>query len=403
MKLIVHSGADRIGASCLEIASEKTRLIFDCGWPLAAEGDPVPPPVPGLFAEGSPPEALLLSHAHADHTGFLDQIRPRVPVYATALTSKTMQVGSLYARGVSIPRRVFREVPVPASWRESVTPILLGDLRVTAYPVDHSSPGAVGYLVEHGSERLFYTGDLRFHGWKNGMRRRIVGDLAGTLDLLITEGTNVGRPSRALKSEHAVMERACALMRGHPSLVMAAYSPQNIDRFVSFFKAALRSYRTFVCDVYQAAVLQQLNLPSLPKPSRDGLRVFLPPHRRKIPAYEDRLGDAIISLEEILATPQRFLMLTRPSMMLDIANQLPIGTRLLYGMWSGYRQTGAWRRVEQMLAACGGEVHECHASGHALEEDLFAFIQELAPRAVWPVHTTAAETFRLRLTNSRLA
>lgn len=399
MKVIVHSGANQIGAACLEIASEKTRLIFDCGWPLTNGAAGTPPPVPGLFAAGAPPEALLLSHAHPDHTGFLEQMRARVPVYATGATSRIMKVGSLYARGVSIPRGLFREVPVPGSWREPVRSLTLGDLHITAYPVDHSAPGAVGYLVQHGGERIFYTGDLRFHGWKNGMRRRIVKDLSGTLDLLIAEGTNVGRPRAELHSEEAVMKRAIEVMRASASLIAVTCSPQNIDRFVSFYKAARRTQRIFVCDAYQAAVLYQLNLPSLPKPAREALRVYLPGRRRKIRAYEDRLGEAVICLEEIIATPARFAMLTRPSMLAEIGDRLPGGTQLLYGMWSGYREQPEWKSAAQRLVAQGGWLHECHASGHAFEEDLFAFIRELAPRRVQPVHTTTAETFRLRLDN----
>ena len=141
-----------------------------------------------------------------------------------------------------------------------------------------------------------------------------------------------------LESEEAVMDRAVALIRESPSLVMAAYSPQNLDRFVSYYKAALKAGRTFICDHYQAAVLYQLNSPRLPKPSRDKLPIYLPQERKRLAAYENRFQDAEISLRGILAAPDRFVMLTRPSMILnDFSRCLPQKTRLLYGMWSGYR------------------------------------------------------------------
>src|ERR1700735_1615078 len=113
MKVIVHGGANQIGGSCIEIASAKTRIILDCGWPLenALDLPPgiaapkalvasclegtfqlSPPPVPGLFAPGKPPNAVLLSHAHPDHTGFIDVMDARVLVYATIETSKIMKV-----------------------------------------------------------------------------------------------------------------------------------------------------------------------------------------------------------------------------------------------------------------------------------------------------------------------
>ena len=270
---------------------------------------------------------------------------------------------------------------------------LLGDLRVTAYPVDHSSPGAVGYLVEHAGKRIFYTGDLRFHGRKSGMHERILKDLRGNLDLLITEGTNVGRDQSGLPSEEEVENRAVELCRG-ASLMMVAYSPQNLDRFVSFFRAAVRAGRTFVCDHYQAAVLQQLNNTKLPKPG-DELRVYLPRVRASLVAYESQLGDSTISLDVILATPARFMMLVRKNILEnDLLGKLPRGSRLLYGMWPGYRGKPDGQTTELMLTASGCELIECHASGHARESDLVQFILDLRPKRVVPVHTERPESFK---------
>jgi ribonuclease J len=398
MRILVHGGANQIGKSCIEIASATTRIILDCGWPLEDEADLTPPPVSGLFAPGEPPDAILLSHAHPDHTGFIQQIAAKVPIYATADTSKIMKVGSIYVPdAVQLPQDCFQEVFVPCSWRERVHPFNVGDLRITAYPVDHSSPGAVGYLVENAGQRIFYTGDLRFHGRKPGMHKRILKDLSGKLDLLITEGTNVGRKQSGLKSEEEVEDRAVTLSRECQSLVLVAYSPQNIDRFVSYYRAAVRAERTFVCDHYQAAVLYQLHKTTLPKPSRDELRVYLPIKRKTVKAYEDRFGDSIITLDEILAAPERFMMLVRPSMILnDLSGRLPPETILLYGMWSGYRTKPEWQETEVMIASSGGEVIECHASGHAHGGDLFGFIDELRPERIRPVHTESTIAFHQR-------
>ncbi len=393
LRVIVHRGTNEIGSSCIEVASASTRIILDCGWPLGGGDESEPPTVPGLFAPGSKPAAVLLSHAHPDHTGFIGKIPGGVPIYATVDTSKIMKVGSIYARGVELPRDQFEGVNVPRSWRDPVRHFPIGDLQITAYPVDHSSPGAVGYLVEHAGKRIFYTGDLRFHGRKSGMHERILKDLRSNLDLLITEGTNVGREQSGLGSEKEVENRAVELSR-EASLMMVAYSPQNLDRFVSFFRAAVRAGKTFVCDHYQAAVLQQLNNPKLPKPG-DELRVYLPRIRASLVAYESRLGDSTISLDAILATPERFMMLVRKNILEnDLSGKLPRGSRLLYGMWSGYRADPKWQKTEQMLAAAGCELIACHASGHAHESDLLQFILDLRPRRVVPVHTERLESFK---------
>ena len=123
MKLIVHRGTKEVGGTCIEISTERTRLILDVGLPLfdkdrkpfdssqlrrmskdelLAKG--VLPSVPGLFIDGAPPDAILLSHAHLDHTGLLGFTQPTIPVYATSGTSKMMLAGRMFAMQVGIPR-----------------------------------------------------------------------------------------------------------------------------------------------------------------------------------------------------------------------------------------------------------------------------------------------------------
>lgn len=396
MKIIVHGGGAQIGGTCIEVAAGKTRLILDCGWPLENDDNPTPPAVPGLFAPGTRPDAVLLTHAHPDHTGFITEMPPDVPIHATVGTSKMMLAGSLYAKGIELPRERFCPVPVPKP-RESSRSFPIGDLNVTAYPVDHSAYDAVAYLVEHGGKRVLYTGDLRFHGRKPGMAQRIVREVRGKLDLLITEGTNVGRADTGLRSEVEVETRALEVAQSSTSLVLVAFSPQNIDRFVSFYRAAIKSGRTFVGDHYLAAVLHLLSLPSLPTLS--DLRFYLPERRTRIVKLERLVPDPI-TRDEILANPQRYVMLTRPSMLRDFSGALPPESRLLYGMWKGYRERAEWVEAEKVIAASAGEVIPCHASGHAHPDELFSFIAAIDSVRLLPVHTTAHDEFMLRFPNS---
>ena len=59
-------------------------------------------------------------------------------------------------------------------------------------------------------------------------------------------------------------------------LVLAYFSAQNIDRFVTFFRASKRAGRTFIADLYLAHILDALGRKSLPSPRGDDLRIFLP-------------------------------------------------------------------------------------------------------------------------------
>ena len=320
----------------------------------------------------------------------------QVPIYATVETSKMMLLGSVYAGGVKLPPHRFKRVPVPAGDKDC-TPMQIGDLKVTAYPVDHSAFGAVAYLIELGGKRLFYTGDLRFHGRHSGMRERIVRDLRGKLDAMVIEGTNLGRDASGLASEKAVETRAAEECLATSSLAMAAFSPQHLDRFVSFFRAAQASRRTFVCDHYMAATLYMMNLPELPKPSARGpLSVYFPSRRNRIEKLERRFRSAAVTLDEIGAAPQQFIMLARPSLIEDFGGVLPSRTLLLYAMWAGYRQKPEWQAAEALIAKAGGKIIDCHASGHAHPEDLFKFVEDLQPKRIAPVHTVSPQSYAER-------
>ncbi|MFT3829208.1 MAG: MBL fold metallo-hydrolase [Opitutaceae bacterium] len=357
LRVIVHRGARQIGGSCIEVSSGPTRIILDAGLPLAADlgRGPLIPPVAGLFGSaGQPVDGLFLSHAHADHSGLIAASRTDVPVWMTAGTSKMMLAGGVFALQPEVPR-LRRRTLVPGK------PTCVGNLTVTALPVDHSVYDAMAFLVENGQERLLYTGDLRFHGRKPGMARQLVAAAtAAPLDILVIEGTRLGgRSSEPNLSEAELEQQITADLRKTTGAALAMYSPLNVDRFVTFLKAARAAGRTFVIDPYQSFVLHLIGRQTrLRRPgAHAGLRVMVPPRfaagragRRLGHAdWARRLGDGAIDAAEILQAPEKFVVLYRQSMQPWLfKGGLPHGATVFFSYWPGYLEEP---RLQSLVAA----------------------------------------------------
>lgn len=392
LRVIVHRGSRQIGGSCIEIATERHRVLIDAGAPLDDSEPPELPPIAGVSLPGRPPDAVLLSHAHADHSGLLERVPGGVPVYLTSGTSKMLLAGEVFCRQSPLPRARQR-ILAPGK------PKCIGDLTVTALPVDHSVFGAVAFLIEAAGRRVLYSGDLRMHGRKKGMTRSLIkAATSAPLDLLLVEGTHLSRDPEASATEERDMEKEIFdLIVRAPSLVLTFFSPQHLDRLVTFYKATRRAGRTFVIDLYGAFVMHLLRSEvAIPDPARGPqLRVYFPERRRSIPRIEKRLEAARITLEEVLAEPARYVLLCRPSMLFrDLNGTVPTRTLGLYSMWHGYLERDDWRRTRQAISVADGQFVECHTSGHAAVPDLLQLIHDLRPRRIIPIHTERPELLK---------
>lgn len=434
MKIIIHRGTHEIGGNCVEVVSGESRLILDLGMPLfdscrqpvdsfALGRKTTPelhdlgilPAVPGLYDAGSDtsersPDAILLSHAHLDHTGLLNHSSARVPIYASCGTSKMMLAGSLFAGQAGLSRERFREI-------KAESPINIGPFTVTAYNVDHSIYAGLAFLIEAGGKRLFYSGDLRLHGRKPGMHRRIIEVLGGMqVDTMLMEGTHVrslensgARFDEPTISEYGLEASITKRVQGSPGLVLVSFSPQHLDRFVTFIRAAIRSRRTLVVDLYAAFILHLLRY-ELPLPVPEDckhLRVYVPNNlqrkvrRQPYAAMMARYRNASIQIGEIVSNPEQFVMIFRPSMLSDdFGGIFPSRTSCVYSRWDGYLKHDDWQCVQEKIGHVGGEFFSEHVSGHMLPDDIRTFVQAISPKVVIPMHTFEPELFTGLFTNA---
>jgi len=413
IRLTIHRGSHTVGGNCIEIEIGATRLILDTGMPLfgpdrepyvglerqskdALVASGILPQVPGLFARGDRPTAILISHAHQDHTGLLHHSQTAIPIYATRGTSKMMAAGFRFAGQPYLPRDRFREV-VPGQSLE------LGEATITAFSVDHSIYGAVAFLIEAHGKRVLYSGDLRLHGRKPGMARALVNILKDKpVDVLLMEGTHIGHPDYRGVTEYELETTINGLIESAPGIVLASFSPQHVDRLVAFLRATRRTGKTFVADAYTGYILHLLRTEmSVPAPeSTEWIRIFFPKffkesfRRKGLENVFALLSPANVEMEEIRANASRYVMMFRPSMLeSDFGRNLPPKARCIFSRWHGYLDRPEWEEVRRDLANAEGDLVEAHTSGHIYHRDIVDLVQKIGPKLVIPIHTFEPEKF----------
>jgi ribonuclease J len=392
MRACIRRGAAEIGGNTVELEAQGVRILLDLGRPLTAAVDE-PVPLPPATADLA---GVIISHPHEDHCGLLGDLPPDVPVYVGEAAGRILSEAAFFCGR--------RATPTPTGFLRDGVPITLGPFRVTPISVDHSAFDAYALIVEADGRTLLYTGDLRAHGRKGRLFERLL-RVADSVDTLLMEGTAVRSDSGDVAMPAPTTERgveaACIdTFRRTPGMVLAAYSPQNIDRLVSLYRAAVRSGRDLVMDLYAASMAAATGRRTIPQAAWDRVRVYLPRNQRRriIHAGAFARTRAVhrrrIYADELAARADQLVMTFRFSMAreLDAAGCLE-GATCIWSMWSAYLEQPYGQELRRWLAARGIPVERHHASGHAPVADLQRLVSRLRPRRVVPMHTSAPERF----------
>ncbi len=361
MKIVIHRGSHQIGGCCTEIATETTRILIDYGSSLPG-GDSQKLEVPGATDAASNCDAILISHYHGDHIGELRNVRTAVPVYMGAAAREIAiayrkHMGERYLNGTDLDSiRTF-----------GTTPFRIGDITITPILSDHSAYDAYMFLFEADGKRVLHTGDYRLHG---PGKERMLNQIRSLpeIDLLITEGTSIGRGGGIGFVEKTVeVSIRSAIKQYKYCFVLCASS--NVDRIASVAKAVPYG-RYFLMDGFQKDILRIVTTHDL---------VFKRVFRKAI-----TLGPNLkYKMEEL-----GFCLLARVNpetekILSYYVRNHPSETCLVYSMWTGYMEN------ESISEFCGltDNLIIAHASGHVLFSDLNSMINTLDPEKIVFIHT----------------
>ena len=379
MQVTLHRGAAEIGGTCIELRhSSGARLILDAGRPLdaPAEATGLLPPTLDTAA----PAAVLVCHAHQDHWGLLPELPVTWPVHCGTASARLIALTSRFARRPLLHK--------PRGWQPG-RPFDVGPFRVTPILTDHSAFDAAMLLVEGDGKRVLYSGDFRRHGRKSALVDRLMAAPPEGIDLLILEGTNLGT-DKPVVTEAALEAKFVALMARKPGRILTAWSGQNIDRTVTLYRAARRSGRPLIVDLYTAEVLEAIaDGTRLPRPGFPGMKVVFT--RGLVRHYQqhgrqdllDRMLPHGMSASRL--TGARAVVMVRDALVRDYAAKGVVpgpGDAFVWSSWRGYYDpsgpASTWAKPAELVFL--------HTSGHASADDLLTFAQAMRPKRILPVH-----------------
>lgn len=412
MQIIIHRGTKEIGGSCVELKTDKTRILIDFGMPLVGEkkkpfdsktliGKTVDdlkklkilPDIKGLYnTEDRAVDAILISHSHMDHYGLLNYVHPDIPIYMSQGAKELIEISSIFT-----PNKIGK---LNSQIIKARGPFDIGGITVTPYQVDHSAFDALAFLAEGDGKRLFYSGDFRGHGRKSGLFEMIIKNPPKGINCLLMEGSMLGRDDQKYKNEVAVQVRIEEILRAANNITFLFASSQNIDRLVSAYKACLKTNSTFVIDIYTAYILDRLRKVSKHIPQFNWRNIRIKFYKNQAATLADKVSTKLlyhynskkIELPEINKKKDKILMLARdnsifPSIIKGIDGIT--GTKIIYSMWEGYL-------TEEFRNYCkqkGIVIESVHTSGHATVRDLRAFSDALKPKILIPIHTFEANKY----------
>ena len=173
---VSYLGSGRqVGRSCLFLQTPESRILLDCGVDIASNDQEAYPLLECPEFNIQQLDAVIVSHAHLDHSGFVPYLFKygyRGPIYCTEPTRDIMSlllldyVKIMRSEGEEpiftvddIKEMVKHTITLEYDEVTDVTP----DVRITLYNSGHMLGSAMVHLhVGNGLHNLLYTGDMKF-------------------------------------------------------------------------------------------------------------------------------------------------------------------------------------------------------------------------------------------------
>ncbi len=422
MEITFLGGAREVGASCALLQVAGRRILIDGGMrPTAREAGSRLPDLRPLDAQ--PPEAIVVTHAHIDHTGALPHIAalyPAIPIYATESTHVLMEI--LLRDSVRIMEqeglRPDGETPlytaeqvdallgriITVEFDAPFAPLAGAPLQLTFLRAGHILGAALlDWQTPEG--HLIWTGDISVVD-----QRTVKGlalDCLPKADIVVCEGTYGNRShSNRREEERGLVQTVQEVIARNGRVLCPAFAvgrAQEITLILKAFRASgevspvpiyLDGMVRSVCDAYQR---QSHDL-------HPNLQRFLLNARRPL------FTDPSLHIYAVRAHDRASLVQqTRPAVIISSSGMLTGGASPLYAaelasherdclLFTGYQDeespgaallkaaTGDTITLGDKSVSLQCQVARYNLSGHADAEQIVHAITKMSPRQLILVH-----------------
>jgi KH/beta-lactamase-domain protein len=174
-RLTFLGGGRQVGRSCLFLQTPNSKILVDCGIDVSSSGADKFPYFNVPEFDISQLDAVVISHAHLDHTGLLPYLYKmgyKGPVYMTAPTRDISALLALDFIGVAYKQAatpLFSSTDIKEMVKHSVclnfneVTDITSDVRITMYNAGHVLGSAmVHFNIGNGAHNLLYTGDYKY-------------------------------------------------------------------------------------------------------------------------------------------------------------------------------------------------------------------------------------------------
>ena len=397
MKICVHRGTREIGGTCIELEAEGSRIALDVGLPLDAPDEGHGSLLPAVAGFREPDDSLLgvvISHPHQDHYGLARHIRPGVPVYIGQDAHNVMKAASAYVpngHAFDNPRFIAHRKPL------EIGPVPHHALSRRSQRIRRLCASGGG-----GGETGVLLGRLPRARPEGRLFEAMIEHPPRDIDVLLMEGTTIGRTGtdEGFATEADLEEEFVRAFRETEGFHLVWASAQNIDRMVTIFRAARRTGRVLLIDLYTAVVLEATGRDTIPQSDWPDVKLYIPHAQRVTIKRKGLFGDLTghsanrIYPGHLPGLKDRAVMLFRPMMTRDCGMTAVLdGARLSYSMWQGYLKEESTAKVREWLEEREIPLEVIHTSGHASVADLRRFAAALAPRKLVPIHSFETARF----------